>query len=161
MLLRSATGTQFEISPIGYQFPYSGTPTGGEDDDANWLVLRGIATSTGGQASEFTDPCLMTTEARELTEWLRATAAGRTQPEANPSEDELWMFIEPNLAWSVASRTKDRTTIRIHLSLEAHPTWAPAAQGLFETFILMDLSNADLDLAATEWERELAAYPIR
>lgn len=162
MLLRSDTGSRFEISLVGYQFPYDGPPTGGEDTDANWLLVRGIATSSDGQTSEFVDPCLMTTEARELARWLRAAAAGRIEPQANPSEDELWMFVEPNLAWSVESRPKGRTRIRVHLSLEAHPAWIPdTAQGLFETFILLGISNAELNLAAAEWERELAAYPLR
>jgi len=161
MLLSSANGSRFEISPIGYEFPHSGGPTGGEDTDANWIVIRGITTSSDGQTSEFLDPFLMTTDARELTEWLRAAAAGRIEPRANPTEEELWMFLEPSLSLSVESRAKDRTSIRVHLSSEIRPTWAPAEHGLFETFILMDLSNADLNLAAAEWEREMAPYPVR
>jgi hypothetical protein len=161
MLLRSATGSRFEISPVGYEFPYSGAPTGGEDTDANWIVTRGIATSSDGHTSEFLEPFLMTTDARELTEWLREAAAGRIEPRANPTEDELWMFLEPTLALSVESRTKDRITIRVHLSSVIRPSWAPAEHDLFETFILMDLSNAELILAAADWERELVPYPVR
>ena len=52
MLLRSATGDRFELSPVGYQYPYGGPPTGGRDTDANWLLIRGIATRSDGKSSD-------------------------------------------------------------------------------------------------------------
>lgn len=161
MLLRSATGS-FEISPVGYEFPCIAAPTDGEDTGANWIVTSGIATSSDGRTSAFLEPFLTTTDAREIMEWLREAAAGRIEARANPTEDELWMFTEPTLALSVESRTKDHTSIRVHLSSVICPTWAPeAGHDLFETFILMDLSNAELNLAAAQWERELESYPVR
>jgi hypothetical protein len=161
MLLRSVTGISFEISPFGYEFPDCENRTDDEDTDANWIVTRGSATSSDGQTSEFLEPFLMTTDARELTGWLREAAAGRIEPRAHPTDDELWMFLEPTLAFSVESRNKDRITIRVHLSSAIRPNWAPAEHDLFETFILIDLSNAELILAAADWERELAHYPVR
>jgi hypothetical protein len=62
---------------------------------------------------------------------------------------------------SVESRNRSRTSIRAHLSSAIRPNWAATEHALFETFILMDLSNVDLNLAAAEWERELAPYPMR
>jgi len=126
MLLRSATGSRFKISPVGYEFPDSESQTDGDDTDANWIVTRGSATSSDGRIAEFLEPFLATMDARELTEWLREAAAGRIEPRANPTEDELWLFIEPTLALSVESRTKDRVSIRVHLSSVIRPSWTPA-----------------------------------
>ena len=65
-----------EIPPLGPQGPskvrelgsQSDPGTGGLDTDANWLIVQGTVTHANGERFEFTDPCLLTSEADE---WQR------------------------------------------------------------------------------------------
>jgi hypothetical protein len=77
-----------ELRFLGYEFP------DGADDwhDLNWLrilvrVESGSASWTGGP-----DPCLLTSEAKVLAEWLRSAADGWLPPPE---------FLEPTLSFAV------------------------------------------------------------
>ncbi|WP_455712498.1 WapI family immunity protein [Streptomyces goshikiensis] len=56
-----------ELCPLRYQF----SEVRGDSNDDNWLVVGDTATTPEGIWS-FTDPCLLTNEAREVSAWLRA-----------------------------------------------------------------------------------------
>lgn len=60
-----------ELHPVRYQF----AAVRGDSYDDNWLVIDGTVTTPEGNWS-FADPCLLTDEARQVTSWLRAVAAG-------------------------------------------------------------------------------------
>lgn len=90
------------LRPVRYQF---GTVRSDSYDD-NWLVLDGTVITPEGSWS-FTDPCLLTDEARHVSAWLRAVAAGTVAVTEPDGEGELspdtW-FIEPVVAFSLAGQ---------------------------------------------------------
>jgi len=70
---------------------------------------------------------------------------------------------EPNLAFSLESRTGDQVRVRAHFSLEALPPWLQDERqpDVFGYFVPIDLSAAALVDAADSWTRDLAEYPER
>ena len=161
MRLSSTTGATVELSPVRYQFGSSLEP---RDWDANWLVVAGRVQLPDGRSWAFTDPCLTTWEARELSSWLEDVRSGDVQPaEFGGEEDErLLVFTEPNVGFSLASRVGDAVTIRVHFSLESRPPWLQEDDNdLFEYFVEVDLTHEALAAAAASWDRELTAFPVR
>ena len=75
----------------------------------------------------------------------------------------LVAFTEPNLAFSVAACSGERTRLRVRFSLEALPAWLGGddAPEHGEFFIDLDLETAALAVAAEAWEAALAAFPAR
>ena len=53
--------------------------------------------------------------------------------------------------------------LRVHVSLEALPPVHDQQDGLdlYEYFVLVASSAADLATAASTWDRELAPFPVR
>ncbi|MER7118290.1 hypothetical protein ACFQL8_29405 [Streptomyces goshikiensis] len=101
-----------ELCPLRYQF----SEVRGDSYDDNWLVVGGTATTPEGIWS-FTDPCLLTNEAREVSAWLRAVAAVTvkvTGPDADCYLSPDTWFVEPVLAFSLVSRSDDGAVIRVH-----------------------------------------------
>jgi hypothetical protein len=92
-----------------------------EPPDRKWLVVVGDV-DDGARRWRFEDPCLTTTEARHLAEWLRRVADGKT----NRFELD---FLEPNLAFEVVGRSGPRVAIRVAFELEARPPWNDRALG--------------------------------
>lgn len=138
----------------------------GDSYDDNWLVIDGTVMTPEGSWS-FADPCLLTDEARQVSTWLRAVAAGTvgvTEPDA---EGELlpdtW-FIEPVVAFSLANRSEGGTAvIRIHLSLEAAPPWQQGDGGadIYQYVVEVSVDAAALVHAADQWDLALASFPPR
>ncbi|MGW0232216.1 WapI family immunity protein [Actinopolymorpha singaporensis] len=126
-----------------------------------WIAGR-VSLRTG-ERWEFRDPCLTTTEARDLATWLAEAAAGTVEVFQNPSEERIPAFTEPVLAFSVAGRDDCEVVVRVHLSLEALPGWIhhPKQWSLFQYAVLLRLNAADLRAAAKSWTEELQAYPVR
>lgn len=125
-------------------------------------MIHGAIETADGQRCEFTDPCLLTGEAEELGDWLQAVALGRVAKTEHPEEEAgLLIFIEPNLAFSVAAVSAQSVTIRVHLSLEALPPWANPRAEIHETYLPIHSDPTALQTAADEWARELANYPRR
>jgi hypothetical protein len=164
MLLASASGdgASVELRVVRYQYP-GVAASGTRDWDANWLVVRGDAHTAQGEAWSFSDPCLTTWEARELTVWLREATDGRVAPTEAPADSgELFVFTEPNIALSVAAREGESVVIRVHLSLEgAPPSLADSDPDIWDFFVPITMSPDSLRAAAASWEDDLAAYPVR
>ncbi|MGP3632475.1 WapI family immunity protein [Streptomyces sp. 24-1644] len=160
MLLSDRTNS-VELRPLRYQFP----AVRGDSYDDNWLVVGGAVTTTAGSWT-FTDPCLLTDEARQVAAWLRAVAAGTvaaTVPDdADGLSPDTW-FVEPVLAFSVAAPTEDGAVLRVHLSMEAAPPWQQADGGpdIYQYVVEVRLDTAAVLTAADQWELALSHFPPR
>ena len=166
MLLTSRDGASVQLEISGYQFPER-EADGPRDWDANWLNVRGIVVLADGTSWSFEDPCLTTWDAVELRGWLRDVAAGKVTPSLLDDNDEgrqMLVFLEPNVGFSVESRTGDQVRIRVHFSLESLPPWLQNAESgpeLHEYYVPFDVLAADLVTAAEIWLRDAAGYPER
>ncbi|GAB3249649.1 WapI family immunity protein [Kineosporia babensis] len=165
MDLRSADGARVRLRPVGYQLPDA---TGGYD--ANWLIIGGTVDLANGRTWTFTDPALLTWEARELGDWLAEAAHGRVEvvtddqaaalPDDDASHDAAAIFIEPNLAFSVAGYAgtaphgvDGTVSLRVHMAYESAPDWA-------EDIIVELTCPREMVLrAAQDWNAQLAAFP--
>lgn len=134
--------------------------------DDNWLVIDAMVTTPEGDWS-FTDPCLLTDEARQVTSWLRTVAAGTVSATEPDSEGDLSPdieFIEPLLAFSLADRSEDgAAVIRVHLSLAASPPWQQDNDGadVYQYVVEVHMDTAALLHAADQWDLALMSFPSR
>ncbi|MFD8541825.1 WapI family immunity protein [Streptomyces rubrogriseus] len=151
-----------DLRPVRYQF----ATVRGDSHDDNWLVIEGTVATSEGKWS-FADPCLLTDEARQVSAWLRAVAAGTvdvTEPDADGELSPDTCFIEPVVAFSLAHRIEGGTqVIRVHLSLEAAPPWqqGEGGPGIYQYGVEVSLDAAALLHAADEWDLPLASLPSR
>lgn len=169
MRLGSAGTSVVTLRPTGYQFPGSGTSES-RDWDANWLILEGSVTSADRPAWRFTDPCLTTWEAVELSRWLRAVAVGAIAPTPEvetlafdgSGQEGVLELTEPTIAFSLASRDRDDVVLRVHLSLAASPPQSSSsARELFGSVVTIESSCAELVQAVEVWDRQVALFPPR
>lgn len=150
------------LCPLRYQF----ATVRGDSYDDNWLVIDGTVMTPEGSWS-FADPCLLTDEARQVSAWLRAVAAGTvdvTEPDAEGELSPDTWFIEPVVAFSLADRSEGGTAVvRIHLSLEAAPPWQRGEDGadIYQYVVEIRLDAAALLHAADQWDLSLASLPAR
>ncbi|MFF8731688.1 hypothetical protein ACF073_35155 [Streptomyces sp. NPDC015171] len=160
MLLSDQTRS-VQLCPLRYQF----SAVSGDSYDDNWLVIGGTVTIQGATWS-FTDPCLLTGEALQVSAWLRAVATGAvavTGPDGDGWLSPDTWFIEPVLAFSLVDRSADGALIRVHLSLEAAPP-RPRDDGgadIYQYFVEIQVATDALLHAADQWDLALAAFPTR
>lgn len=146
MRLSNSKGDFLELTVAGYQFP-SITK---DYHDANWLNIIGWA-SLGGKEWKFFEPCLLTGEVAELTEWLMQKAHGHTT--AN-----YICFIEPCIAFECPSDQ----TIKIWFELEVRPKWAPFdGADTMDLFIEIPNDPNQLKAASESLLEQLVKFPIR
>lgn len=160
-MLLGDQANRVELCPLRYQF----SVVRGDSYDDNWLVIGGLVTTPEGIWA-FTDPCLLIDEARQVSAWLRAVAAG-TVVVSGPDADgwlspDTW-FVEPPLAFSLAERSEDSAVIRVHLSMEAAPPWQQGDGGanIYQYFVEAQVDIAALLRAADEWDLALVSFPTR
>lgn len=161
-MLLNDLSSSVDLRPARYQF----STVRGDSYDDNWLIIDGKVMTPEGSWS-FTDPCLLTNEARQVSAWLRAAAAGTVAVTEPDSEGELspdtW-FIEPVVAFSLADRSEGGTAaIRVHLSLEAAPPWQQGEDGadIYQYVVEVRMDTAALLHAADQWDHSLASFPPR
>ena len=84
-------------------------------------------------------------------------------PFGGEEDERLLVFTEPNLAFSLAGRDSQLLTIRVHFSLESRPPWLreDITSDLFDNFIEVATVQAALANAVDDWDREIAAFPVR
>ena len=164
MRLLSLDGASVCLRPVGYEFgqPPGGAAEGDADDwYADWLMIRGDASTADGQAWTFTDPCLSTGEAADLSAWLWA-AASQDLP-AGFNSDE--MFTEPNLHFTLDAHDGERVRVRVRFSHESLPTWLPGNGPRWRDgagySLRLRMSRADLAEAARAWDRDCQQFPPR
>ncbi|ABS03883.1 WapI family immunity protein [Kineococcus radiotolerans] len=165
MKLTSTDGAAFELRLSGYEYP---DLTTADELDANWVIVHGRVRTAAGEIWTFDDPSLTTWEAQELLDWLHAAAEGRLEPSDDPGSDMVTstlMFIEPNLAFSVAAVEGEQTMLRVHLSLEAvagKPDWSAGPKPrIYEYSIPFRVDRAQLLTAAQQWSSDIAPFPAR
>jgi hypothetical protein len=146
-------GNSLGLVPIRYEFP-------GDKSDDDWVVIDGRVTASLG-SWEF-HAALLTLECPFLGTWL-AEAARSQVPPTEPDDDPSLTFLEPSLAFSVASYGEEVVTLRAHLSHQAAPPWQDIDDKLntWTFFIELTVGNADLEAAVIDWDRESAAFPRR
>ncbi|MBD0842012.1 hypothetical protein [Streptomyces sp. TRM68416] len=161
MLLKDLDGS-VGLRPVRYQF----ATVRGDSYDDNWLVVEGRVTTPGGSWS-FADPCLLTHEARRVSAWLRAVAAGTvavTEADADGVLSPDTWFVEPVVAFSLADRSAGgAAVIRVHLSLEAAPPWQRGDDGadVYQFAVEIRTDAAALRHAADQWDLALVPFPPR
>ncbi|MFF4958800.1 WapI family immunity protein [Streptomyces sp. NPDC001222] len=160
-MLLSDHASSVELWPVGYQCPAAGD----NSYDDNWLVIGGAVTTPEG-SWRFTDPSLLTHEAREASSWLRSVAAGTvavTGPDAEGRLDPDTWFVEPVLAFSLADRNNGGAVVRVHLSLEALPPWRQGGDktDIYQYVVEVRVETAALLHAADQWDLGLASFPPR
>ncbi|WP_461061905.1 WapI family immunity protein, partial [Streptomyces pseudoechinosporeus] len=105
-------------------------------------------------------------EARQVSAWLRAVAAGTvavTGPDADGLLSPDTWFVEPVLAFSLVDRSEDGAVIRVHLSMEAAPPWQQGENraDIYQYFVEAQVDVAALLRAADQWDLALASFPTR
>ncbi|MFW6775559.1 WapI family immunity protein [Nocardioides sp. CPCC 205120] len=142
--LLDPAGRGLELTVRGYAFPEATSTAESYDPDANWLVVHAVV-STGTGVREVTEPCLTTTEARSIVEWLRAVADGRGWASLT--------FTEPTLAFRLSRQAGGSAALEARVRDPRSPD-APTTVGLV-------VPSPDLRAAADAWEHHLADHPER
>ncbi len=138
---------KFKIAIWGYQFPkilY-------KKYDSNWLRIYIEVDSKMGKW-EAIDPCLLTWEFEEITNWLKAIK------QCERVEEHL-EFIEPNLSFSLTENSDNLVKIKVHFDLESKPQSAKEDDKFFIDFIV----DRELELGGLikKFEMELSKFPMR
>jgi len=162
--LISADRASVELRIARYQFPDI-QGQGDRDWDANWLQVAGTVVLADRKTWSFEDPCLTTWEAAELGRWLNAVADGTVQPSpfGTGQDEQMLVFTEPNVAFSLQERAANRVRVRVHFSVEALPPWLRGTEqpDIFDFLVVLDMSAAELAEAAGDWNASLGRYPRR
>lgn len=154
MRLESERGSFIELTVRAYEFP-NHCPAGDDDWDANWLTIHGRV-SDGAHHWEFTDPCLTTWEARELAAWLRAVGQAPAGSPDGAARSRL-AFTEPTLRFAATPADDGFVALDVDVSAASGPIRGPADGHR----VRLGVTVAAVEAAAADWERELAAFPIR
>jgi hypothetical protein len=150
MILCQRGGPQIELTVLGYQFPH------GVSDwhDLNWLNILVRVQTVGAHWKGGPDPCLLTTEARELAGWLRAVADGSA---VSPLE-----FIEPELSFAVARPSDDRgVPLAVTLKHAFIKDQMLFSVQVTELPLVLYVVPEDLAAAAEDLESDLRRFPVR
>ena len=166
MELVSDDGTRFALTVLGYEFPdlaalATADPDAEPDeDDLNWLAVRGEVTTADGEHWSFEDGCLTAWEAADLGSWLRAAADGGPADVTDAwLEDGRISFTEPALAFALAAdAAPGRVVLRVTLAAEALP---PEADGPTPATLTLVTTTEVLAVAARRWTRDLSRHPPR
>jgi hypothetical protein len=72
-------------------------------------------------------------------------------------------FTEPNLAFSLATRTADTVELRVHLSYESAPPWLDIEErrNMWQFFVIVRMATAELAEVANMWDKGWPAFPER
>lgn len=118
--------------------------------DANWLIVHGDVTTPEGHW-QFYNPCLLTWEAVELTDWIEYIAMQRATVDSVN-------FTEPNLCFLYRNGTDGYSRLVVQFSQESLPQWVQTADTYDVEFTV---SNGLLQVAAESLREELRRFPPR
>ena len=150
MILRQREGPEIELQVLGYEFSQGAT----DWHDLNWLKILVRVNTVGASWTGGPDPCLLTTEARELVAWLRTAAVEHPVPPL--------AFIEPGLSFAVA-REPGEGRIPVAVTLRhAFVRNQPLVSGQPDKLpFLLYVDPEVLSTAASDLEADLLRYPVR
>ncbi len=142
MILRGADNVSFTLEIVSYQFS---APA--DRDDANWLVIKGQLAGTARDWF-FTEPCLLTFEAEQLLQWLKAVIQRNAM--------QAISFLEPELSFSILEYYA--SGVKLHLSVQSYDK---VDRDWKQYPISLNLSDENLRCAMQEWESEITRFPVR
>jgi hypothetical protein len=147
-------GGSFRLAPIAYEFPEAATA-------ADWLLVLGEVSGSEGSWS-FSSAAMTTGEARQMGDWL-LSVANRTILATGPEDEPTFTFIEPSLAYSVASYHAETVPLRAYFSHACAAPWLDIDDQLntYSRFIELLIPVAELAVAARAWLDEVEAFPVR
>lgn len=148
MILGSADGTVFTLTPVGYEYDLD--HPGVAEEDLAWLVVEGSVVLADGSSWTFRDPCLTIEDAVDLGDWLHG------------SEPDLG-FVEPVLAFT-SEDVGERVQVTVWMGYSALPPWSPEAlegEGPELYPVRLDVAPEQLVAAAATWREACAAFPAR
>lgn len=155
--LESDDGAELTLLPVRDEF--DGQTIDQFDD---FIVVTAQVRLADGHTRTFTDAALLATEAAQIPSWLRnVRSEPASAPEPDPDDwDEAAMltFLEPVIAFSLASHHGDHSVVRVHFTLEGLPPWDD--EETFHHFVVpLQLDHAQCRAAAAHWEHD--SFPSR
>jgi hypothetical protein len=120
-------------------------------------MIRGDVTTADGRSWSFTDPCMTTWEAEKLWAWLEMASR-------NAADRQEAVFLEPNASFFIDGRDGERVRVQVGFSHESLPGWLSrdvAGWHAQEYLVVLEVTTADLAMAARDWDRERRAFPAR
>jgi hypothetical protein len=147
-------GGSFRLVPIAYEFPDTATAP-------DWLLVLGEVSGHEGSWS-FSSAAMTTEEARRVGVWLHSVAE-RTVLATGPEDEPTFTFMEPNLAFSVASYRAEAVQLRAYFSHGCAAPWLDIDDQLntYSRFIEFLMPAAEVEVAAKAWLAEIEAFPVR
>lgn len=146
------TARRIRLRVLSYQFAQKRH----QEWDDNWLIVKGHVVDKASRWS-FVEPCLATSEATELAEWLGRVALHEV-PVAVGGDPDL-SFTEPLLAFSVVEYpSADLATVRMQLS---RPAFTESKDGWDAYGLDFEMTNGSILEAQTAWLDEIKAFPVR
>jgi len=148
MELRGREGNELVLSIVGYQFPDQAV----DPWESNALLVAVRVVSPHG-TWEVVDPCLTTWEAARLASWLTAFVITGDRTPAT--------VAAPNLTVSARSTSGSTIALRACFELEQRPPWLSSVGGDGELCVELEVSTADVVVAAAALRADLAQFPQR
>jgi len=146
--LRGHEGNELALSIVGYRFPDEAV----DPWESNQLLVALRVVSPHG-TWEVVDPCLTTWEAAHLASWMTSfVVAGDRTPTTMDA---------PNVTVSARSATSSTVALVACFELEQRPPWLVAVGGDGELCVELEVSTADVVVAAAALRADLARFPQR
>jgi hypothetical protein len=147
MKITSASGDEFQLVIVRYQFP----DVHEDRWESNWLVVNGTV-AAAGEKWIFTEPCVTTFELADLADWLDELATDGSEPSA-------FEFTEPNLKFSYVPWP--RRAVQLTLAHESAPSSMSDDERRAGVTVEFPLSVQQTATFAAEIRQALSEYPIR
>ncbi len=148
MELHGHDGKELALSIVGYQFPDQAV----DPWESNQLLMALRIVSPRG-TWEIVDPCLTTWEASRLASWLTAFVVAGDRTPATVSA--------PNVTVSARPVTGSTVALVACFELEQRPPWAASVGGDGVLCVELEVSTADVVVAAAALRADLARFPQR
>lgn len=125
-------------------------------------MIRGeIETATTSWA--FEDPCLTPGDSALVADWLGRVSLDLVEPQdfVSGRVRPTLFFTEPEIAFSLASRSDREVRIRVHISALALPREVRPLRRVFQLWVEVTMSLDGLNNAANVWRQETSKFPPR
>lgn len=147
MRITSASGDEFQLVIVRYQFP----DVHEDRWDSNWLIVNGTV-AAAGEKWVFTEPCVTTFELADLADWLDELAV-------NGGQASAFEFTEPNLKFAYVPWPQ--RAVHLTLAHESAPSSMPDNARRAGVTVEFLLSAEQTETFAAQIRQALHEYPIR